>query len=496
MFCDPVSLRDDPEQKQDPAGCYDRLQSPVVYGSGSKRYRKLKQTINNVNSFRMFIEMMEKKTQDYPALAKLGQQKAFTQLIQDSQTVMEALESGCELIFGKDIKQKYRVHTDDNGKRVPSDKADKVVFSPSCKKCEPHLGPSVLREATMRLKAQAVYEVVFDTLVKGKAHNKLSIDDLEEWGEKLKERHNDRCARNVVTKDEEIKLWETKFSFLSTKKFIKDHKDGIDMETFRNLHPTVTGNQVIGNLTGLKGPPGWEDFNRLLDDVSELWIADLMKDEKMDQATATKKFSETYDKTENFEVLKWFEQSTSSVDDMFENCFYFKNTSYLHHFSQTKNAVKEKAADMTFETYFHDFTKNILSCEYTAEGEWTKTWKLPTNLEEVIELKPFEAKHPMEIADELKVLHPDAHKNLSSLCMLFMAPREVRRDWAAMYRVWRIIHMSRQDGDSGSKDAQDMMVETGLIEHHLSNALGNHDREEELIQGASSTTYRNIAAAG
>jgi len=70
----------------------------------------------------------------------------------------------------------------------------------------------------------------------------------------------------------------------------------------------------------------------------------------------------------------------------------------------------------------------------------------------------------------------------------------VRRDWAAMYRVWRIVHMSRQDGDSGSKDAQDMMDQTDFIERHLSNALGNHDREEELIQGASSRTYSNIAA--
>jgi hypothetical protein len=272
-------------------------------------------------------------------------------------------------------------------------------------------------------------------------------------------------------------------------------KDGIDMETFRNLHPTVTGNKDIGNLTGLKGAPGWHDFNRLLDDVSELWIADLMKDKGMDHATATKKFSEKYEQTTNFEVLKWFEQSTSSVDDMFENCFYFKNTSYLHHFSQTKNAVKEKATDITFETYFHDFTKNILSCEYTTEGEWTKTWKLPTEKDPlVIELKPFMemAMHPMEIADKLKVLHPDAHKSLSSLCMLFMAPREVRRDWAAMYRVWRIVHMSRQDGDSGSKDAQDMMDETQAIESYLSNALGNHDREEELIQRASARTYSNI----
>ena len=180
---------------------------------------------------------------------------------------------------------------------------------------------------------------------------------------------------------------------------------------------------------------------------------------------------------------------------MFENCFYFKNTSYLHHFSQTKNAVKEKATDATFETYFHDFTKNILSCEYTTEGEWTKTWKLPTEKDPlVIELKPFMemAMHPMEIADKLKVLHPDAHKSLSSLCMLFMAPREVRRDWAAMYRVWRIVHMSRQDGDSGSKDAKEMMEETQVIESYLSNALGNHDREEELIQRASARTYSNI----
>merc|ERR1712166_426662 len=123
----------------------------------------------------------------------------------------------------------------------------------------------------------------------------------------------------------------------------------------------------------------------------------------------------------------------------------------------------EKATDITFETYFHDFTKNILSCEYTDEGDYQPTWKLPSTNLEVIELKPFEkaikpfekAMHPMEIADKLKVLHPDAHKDLSSLCMLFMAPREVRRDWAAMYRVWRIVHMSRQDGDSGSKDAQD-----------------------------------------
>jgi hypothetical protein len=56
--------------------------------------------------------------------------------------------------------------------------------------------------------------------------------------------------------------------------------------------------------------------------------------------------------------------------------------------------------------------------------------------------------------------------------------------------------MSRQDGDSGSKDAQDMMDQTEFIERHLSNALGNHDREEELIQGASSRTYCNIDAEG
>ena len=170
-------------------------------------------------------------------------------------------------------------------------------------------------------------------------------------------------------------------------------------------------------------------------------------------------------------------QATATADDMFENCFYWMNTSYLPHFSQSKNAIKEKVTDLTFDKYVHDFRDLVLDGEYTTKKSSVGfAWK-PGSY--------------MQRAHSMGLIFED-HRHLASLCMLFMAPHEVRRDFAALYRMYRTILMSRQDADVNSGVEAKRENHKQIIVRYLEGVIGNHHMEERRLARATDLLYWNF----
>ena len=231
---------------------------------------------------------------------------------------------------------------------------------------------------------------------------------------------------------------------------------------------------LLGELT-LEKSKNWQKFQQLLQDVKSDCIKQLGESD----------FNRLLQKTKNYEMLCWFENAVGEVDDMFESCFYFKNTSYLYHFEMSNVAYKEKVLEGQMKSQAKEYKAMILDGVYTppsAEGKVQFHWNTSSPSGSM-----------MARANKMGLIK-NGSLHLTDLYCLFAASRQVRRDYAALYRVWRTINLSIKDADAmlGAK-AQEMATKE-QVESLLSGLIGNDESEEQIVKQASNVIYINNSA--
>ena len=214
----------------------------------------------------------------------------------------------------------------------------------------------------------------------------------------------------------------------------------------------------------------WQVFQQLLLDVTEDCI----------EALGEEKFNEQLKKTKNYDMLKWFENAVGKVDDMFESCFYHKNRSYLNHFDTSNVAYKEKVLEGQVKAQAKEFQEMVLDGEYT----------LTPQKEVLFHWKPDSV---MARAYKMGLIYKGS-LHLADLYCLFAAPRQVRRDYAALYRVWRTITMSVKDSNVAKGSETKEKVSKARIDNLFRGLIGNDESEEQIVKRASKMIYKNDAS--
>ena len=85
-------------------------------------------------------------------------------------------------------------------------------------------------------------------------------------------------------------------------------------------------------------------------------------------------------------------------------------------------------------------------------------------------------------------------RHLANLYCLFAAPRQVRRDYAALYIVWRTIKMSVNDSNVAKGSEQKEKVFKARIDNLFRGLIGNDESEEQIVKRASKMIYKNDAS--
>jgi hypothetical protein len=369
----------------------------------------------------------------------------------------------------------------------------------------PHLGPAVLREAYLLLKAQALYQLVYVCLTRGAATlvnqdgvknpiPQISHDAVAEWYERLRQAHFDKCVAKREQSQNKIEEWDDRFDFKFDKngdgKSVKFLQPGLPVEFkhFISAHKYVACSHApsIGvKVTWASGKlcvsgKLWHTFEELLEDIEDELLRDLMAN--FGSTAISRELAQDYVQkalkwTDNYDLLEWFEKMVPTVDDMFDQVFYHMNTSNLHHFSQTKSAVRAKTQDYTFENMRESFKQDILTGKWVEKdgGELAFVW---------------DPSSKMGRASSMGLLFKE-HRHLASLYILLKAPFEIRRDWAAMYRTFVLMDRTKDDGDENSKATQKQDEKKSQVTKNLAGVLGNDEREEDEITNASEIMYIN-----
>jgi len=286
---------------------------------------------------------------------------------------------------------------------------------------------------------------------------------------------------------------ETKKFALALQNHGKDADiDAVGHETGLNGDDMFTALKVLirrGSFLGVLCQSGdsnmWQQFKWMLEDVQAECIASICTLKNVNEQVAEKIFLSELTQTSSFPMMKWFESTVGTVDDMFENCFYFKNTSYLYHFLSSEDAVTEKVLDGAMKNNATEMMKLVLDGEFVEGKPEDMKGKTVTS----VNFK-WQKGSMMDQANKMGLIFK-GHYHLASLCCLFMAPKEIRRDYAALYRTWRIVKMSIIDGNSAMNKQGKNQKKMAGIQRHLDGVLGCDKLEEQTVGKATDVIYHN-----
>eukprot|EP00656_Telonema_subtile_P006548 TRINITY_DN13029_c0_g2_i1.p1 TRINITY_DN13029_c0_g2~~TRINITY_DN13029_c0_g2_i1.p1 ORF type:complete len:1230 (+),score=269.16 TRINITY_DN13029_c0_g2_i1:178-3867(+) len=296
--------------------CYKRMKAPLVYASAlllefydtdllvswfassGVRYARYCESRESSIGFRVFTNNMIKTASD--AGIKVGDQRAFTQMIQTVQSMLEGLEGACQALF-----------------------ADEA---------QPDFGPAVLREAYYQIKAEAVYELVFyalagDTSQARTTNRSVPVNKVQEWARRLR--------------DGDPETWSFERTGESRLAFFDKYEGSIPMDEFVTAHlkacgsgPDRRGNvaELAANTLCAKGTQ-WYLFDELLEQIKEDYV-------KANGLFIENNFVLKLEATTAGSVLKPLSRLLNTVDTAFDGCFYFDQTSYLRHFKHSTDAIQ------------------------------------------------------------------------------------------------------------------------------------------------------------
>lgn len=145
------------------------------------------------------------------------------------------------------------------------------------------------------------------------------------------------------------------------------------------------------------------------------------------------------------------------MDSRFNHCFYFECTSYLRHFNETRDAIQPQLDEQQIE-------------EYRAE------------LKQMLSHKNWE-----RLVKQDYVFGGD--KYMKHLIALFEADKRIRQDYAALYRTFRTLGMSRQDSDKSSQGLESEQNMRSHISKLFASVLGCSNEEERILKHATEIVY-------
>ena len=412
-------------------GCFDKLQSPLTYSaaiimqyynvpmfvsmfsSGELRYNTYAETRDSSVAFRVYADKMTTAAKDNQINKQYADEKprkAFTQLFQYPGTAMvEAFEEASHEMAGGS---------------------------------KPELGPAMLHEAYLLLKAEAWYETFFHFMSTG---DQVSKEDLDSWLNRLMAQDPDlwksaKGDRNLAYKGK---------ASLSKQEFTKLH--------WNIVHPTRKYTQ--GSLCVKDAL--WDDFDTKLESVKKEFFAQC--DVNLTASELEKVFQEELIKSANYKLFKFVEQFTNSVDEMFDRCFYFRTGSYLRRFQHEEDAIQ---LEPTEQMYRND----------------AKTLEDYLNSQEMTDLLA------LKFNDKFGYC-VDKTKYLQAMLNLLKEDPKIRRDYAALYRVSRHLVHSKTDGDADSGKSAKVQKMKQQVISQLGNALGCDIAEERQIKLANRIVY-------
>ena len=337
-------------------GCYRQLSSPIIYtcsvileffdielvtawiGNIESRFGRFERMQETNIRFKIFLEQMMRTAHRDPIswIASSGQRMHWTQIVHHLGTLVEGFETTARFVFDSSLAVERRKSLSRDGSNGP------ITFAPVGKfirdgddslfdngrgakfdgdDVDPHLGPAVLREAYMLLKAQALYHLVFVCLTLGPENLKMpdkiknppsSIepDKIIEWHKSLQAAHHARCQKNLEQDKTQIEKWDSRFTFLKA-------GQKVDRDEFIKCHPEVTvsgdgrGKWKLGNLCCKSKL--CHSFEELLEDIEEELLQEIKKGCKGGKEGAKRIIQEALQSTPHYKMLNWFEEAVLTV---------------------------------------------------------------------------------------------------------------------------------------------------------------------------------------
>eukprot|EP00656_Telonema_subtile_P021614 TRINITY_DN2264_c0_g2_i10.p1 TRINITY_DN2264_c0_g2~~TRINITY_DN2264_c0_g2_i10.p1 ORF type:complete len:2689 (-),score=511.82 TRINITY_DN2264_c0_g2_i10:173-8239(-) len=293
------------------------------FQSGQVRYGKLCDTIAESIGFRVFVENMMRTASNDETVQGFAQerpQKAFTQLFQQVNTMMEGFRNASREIMPMTST-------------FPKGRA------------RPYWGPAALREAYLRVKAIATYEVIYEMLAGG--DDEVSFLELRNWYDRLKAREEARDLEDLSA-DVEYESWTEPNRFnIFPENLPMKREDFIEMHVKLVLNSTTDS---VGALC-VTGAKAYREFSLLLDDVVHDFVEEHAHEEGVPLAESAAAFRAALQMTSCAAEMNWLKATVAEVDNAFDGCFSFDNASYLWHFNRAKHAVQEETSDTHFKQF-------------------------------------------------------------------------------------------------------------------------------------------------
>eukprot|EP00658_Telonema_sp_P-2_P010496 TRINITY_DN13955_c0_g2_i2.p1 TRINITY_DN13955_c0_g2~~TRINITY_DN13955_c0_g2_i2.p1 ORF type:complete len:830 (+),score=217.52 TRINITY_DN13955_c0_g2_i2:610-3099(+) len=331
---------------------------------------------------------------------------------------------------------------------------------------EPWVAPAALREASLVLKARAAYHAIFERLFDG---DSVSSDRLNDWGSRISERNPAIwCFSDDGKTYNRMELLSLRSEPLSKSDFVQYHQalTLCDIKTewlsgevgLGDLVKPAKSRGVFGYLCGVEcDRVQWPLFEELLEDV----VNDAIQETGWDRAAFE---AETVAAANPWNAWRALDTYAGQVEEMFDNCFYNRNPSYLWRYDRAEDSFRQP----TSSTYFIEAEQRFTSIVQSEE---------------------------LAQCNAMGMFRKGLGGNglFGMFYPLLQCTGAERSAFAAAYRTSRIYNHTLRSSDEYNSKTRVEMEMRAKIAKHLHSALGDDQDEEDRVKEATKILWHSNA---